>query len=150
MEKRVTQLIITGLPGVRNKKFYTCCPEPYVDITFTLIIRRRTLYYWCNLILPCLLISSMTLLSFTLPNESGAKLTLGNCLVRFTNLTNFDMLFAAIMAPVNHFHFHRHQVIRNYCVQRFQYFFLKSILSSFDMNCVAPRVPSITLRCSIH
>ena len=56
---------------------YDCCPEPYVDITFTINIRRRTLYYFFNLIVPCVLISSMALLGFTLPPDSGEKLTLG-------------------------------------------------------------------------
>ena len=39
--------------------------------------RRRTLYYFFNLIVPCVLISSMALLGFTLPPDSGEKLTLG-------------------------------------------------------------------------
>ncbi|GIY27602.1 acetylcholine receptor subunit alpha-type acr-16 [Caerostris extrusa] len=60
-----------------KRDFYACCPEPYVDITFTIHIRRRTLYYGFNLIIPCVLISSMTLLGFTLPPDSGEKLTLG-------------------------------------------------------------------------
>ena len=40
-------------------------------------IRRRTLYYFSNLIVPCLLISSMAILGFTLPPDSGEKLGLG-------------------------------------------------------------------------
>ena len=40
-------------------------------------VRRRTLYYFFNLIVPCVLISSMALLGFTLPPDSGEKLTLG-------------------------------------------------------------------------
>ena len=65
------------MPGKRNSIIYDCCPEPYVDITFTINIRRRTLYYFFNLIVPCVLISSMALLGFTLPPDSGEKLTLG-------------------------------------------------------------------------
>ena len=38
---------------------------------------RRTLYYFFNLIVPCVLISSMALLGFTLPPDAGEKLTLG-------------------------------------------------------------------------
>lgn len=67
----------TGMPGKKNTIVYACCPEPYVDVTFTIQIRRRTLYYFFNLIVPCVLISSMALLGFTLPPDSGEKLTLG-------------------------------------------------------------------------
>lgn len=70
-------LVQLGMPGVKNTMQYACCPEPYVDVTFTLQIRRRTLYYIFNLIVPCVLISSMALLGFTLPPDSGEKLTLG-------------------------------------------------------------------------
>ena len=69
---------ILDMPGKRNNIVYECCPEPYVDITFTVKMRRRTLYYFFNLILPCVLISSMALLGFTLPPDAGEKLTLGN------------------------------------------------------------------------
>lgn len=68
-----------GMPGKKNTIVYQCCPEPYVDVTFTIQIRRRTLYYFFNLIVPCVLISSMALLGFTLPPDSGEKLTLGTC-----------------------------------------------------------------------
>ncbi|EFN85039.1 CHRNA7-FAM7A fusion protein [Harpegnathos saltator] len=69
---------LIGMPGKKNTITYQCCPEPYVDVTFTIQIRRRTLYYFFNLIVPCVLISSMALLGFTLPPDSGEKLTLGN------------------------------------------------------------------------
>ena len=68
---------ILEVPAVRNVKYYTCCDEPYLDITFIIKIRRRTLYYFFNLIVPCLLISSMAVLDFTLPPDSGEKLSLG-------------------------------------------------------------------------
>nr|XP_045612629.1 neuronal acetylcholine receptor subunit alpha-7-like isoform X2 [Procambarus clarkii] len=70
-------LIGESVPGKRNTLSYTCCPEIYVDVTFQIHIRRRTLYYFSNLIMPCVLISSMALLGFTLPPDSGEKLTLG-------------------------------------------------------------------------
>ena len=67
----------SGVPGKLNEVIYECCPEPYLDITFIIKIRRRTLYYFFNLIVPCLLISSMAVLDFTLPPDSGEKLSLG-------------------------------------------------------------------------
>ncbi|KFM56701.1 Acetylcholine receptor subunit alpha-type acr-16, partial [Stegodyphus mimosarum] len=91
--------ILIGLPGVRNEIFYACCPEPYVDITFTIHIRRRTLYYGFNLIIPCVLISSMTLLGFTLPPDSGEKLTLGVTIL--LSLTVFLLQLAETMPPTS-------------------------------------------------
>ena len=66
-----------GMPAQRNVRKYDCCPERYVDITFTVHIRRRTLFYAFNLIIPCAIISSVALLTFTLPPESGEKISLG-------------------------------------------------------------------------
>ena len=78
LEKIVTRSShITGVPADANEVVYDCCPEPYLDITFTIKLRRRTLYYFYNLIVPCLLISSMAVLDFTLPPDSGEKLSLG-------------------------------------------------------------------------
>ncbi|XP_044741671.1 neuronal acetylcholine receptor subunit alpha-7 [Chrysoperla carnea] len=68
---------LIGVPGKRNEIYYNCCPEPYIDITFVIIIRRKTLYYFFNLIVPCVLIASMAVLGFTLPPDSGEKLSLG-------------------------------------------------------------------------
>ena len=70
---------LLGIPGKRNKMFYNYGngPEPYLDITFTIKIRRRTLYYHFNLVVPCILIASMAVLGFTLPPDSGEKLSLG-------------------------------------------------------------------------
>jgi len=68
---------LIGVPASRNEVFYECCPAPYLDITFTIKMRRRTLYYFCNLIIPCILIASMAVLGFTLPPDSGEKLSLG-------------------------------------------------------------------------
>jgi len=69
------------VPTKHNTKFYDCCVEPYVDITFTIHIRRRTLYYGFNLIIPCALISMLTLLTFILPPGEGEKIGLGAHLV---------------------------------------------------------------------
>ena len=66
------------VPAKRNEVIYECCPEPYLDITYTIKMRRRTLYYFCNLIIPCILIASMAVLGFTLPPDSGEKLSLGD------------------------------------------------------------------------
>lgn len=62
----------------RNVLRYACCPgEPFVDITFYLKLRRQVAFYNYILILPCILLSSLTLVLFWLPPESPAKMQLG-------------------------------------------------------------------------
>ncbi|GMT07561.1 hypothetical protein PENTCL1PPCAC_29735 [Pristionchus entomophagus] len=60
----------------RNIQFYECCPEPYYDLVFTFTIRRLALYYAFNLIVPCVLITLLTLVGFTLPPDAGEKMSL--------------------------------------------------------------------------
>ncbi|KAM3716234.1 Acetylcholine receptor [Dirofilaria immitis] len=79
----------------RTVKFYECCPEPYPDLKFYLHLRRRTLYYGFNLIMPCILTTMMTLLGFTLPPDAGEKITLriffSCCMVVVTASTVFTV-----------------------------------------------------------
>merc|ERR1712218_125415 len=67
---------ILAVPAIRNVKFYTCCEEPYLDITFNITMRRKTLFYTVNLIIPCMGISFLTVLVFYLPSDSGEKVSL--------------------------------------------------------------------------
>ena len=48
----------------------------YIEVIYELNIRRRTMYYFSNLILPCVLIAFMAVLGFYFPPESGEKVTL--------------------------------------------------------------------------
>ena len=82
--------LFTEVPANKNTVVYDCCPEPYLDITFQIKIRRRTLYYFFNLIIPCVLIASMAVLGFTLPSDSGEKLSLGKIpLCKYIHFTIF-------------------------------------------------------------
>ncbi|KAK2842839.1 hypothetical protein Q5P01_013039 [Channa striata] len=83
------------VPGRRNERFYDCCKEPYPDVTFTVVMRRRTLYYGLNLLIPCVLISTLALLVFLLPADSGEKISLG--ITVLLSLTVFMLLVAEIM-----------------------------------------------------
>ncbi|VDN31433.1 unnamed protein product [Cylicostephanus goldi] len=67
---------IIDFTSKRSIFYYDCCPEPYYDITFTITMKRQTLYYGINLVLPSMLISALALFGFTLPPDSGEKLNL--------------------------------------------------------------------------
>jgi nicotinic acetylcholine receptor len=61
----------------RNVVYYACCVEPFPDVTFIIHIRRRIIYYIYNVIFPCVMMSTLTLLVFCLPPDSGEKITMG-------------------------------------------------------------------------
>ncbi|XP_061175747.1 neuronal acetylcholine receptor subunit alpha-4-like [Saccostrea echinata] len=65
--------------------FYECCPnQPFPDLTFYITIKRKVAFYTFILILPCALLSLLTLVIFWVPPESPAKLVLGmNVFVAF-------------------------------------------------------------------
>ena len=50
---------LVSMPCSRNELIYECCPEPYPDITYTMDLTRRHMFYFINLIAPCFLISGM-------------------------------------------------------------------------------------------
>ena len=64
-------------PGIRNVLKYICCPEVYIDITFTVVFRRSSTFYTYILILPCVLLTSLTLVLYWIPPESPTKMALG-------------------------------------------------------------------------
>lgn len=68
---------LVNVKVLRNIVYYPCCPEPFPDVTFMVHIRRRTLYYTYNVIIPCIMLSILTLLGFWMRPDSGEKVTLG-------------------------------------------------------------------------
>ncbi|XP_059618999.1 acetylcholine receptor subunit alpha-like [Phlebotomus argentipes] len=90
---------ILEVPAIRNEKFYTCCDEPYLDITFNITMRRKTLFYTVNLIIPCMGISFLTILVFYLPSDSGEKVSLSISIL--LSLTVFFLLLAEIIPPTS-------------------------------------------------
>uniref|UniRef100_A0ABM0GN27 Neuronal acetylcholine receptor subunit alpha-9-II-like n=1 Tax=Saccoglossus kowalevskii TaxID=10224 RepID=A0ABM0GN27_SACKO len=86
------------LSAKANTEFYPDAPGiPYTDITYTVYLRRRPIYYVFNLITPCGLFSLVTILSFLIPAESGEKITLG--ITVLLSLTVFLLLVAETTPP---------------------------------------------------
>ncbi|XP_043466788.1 neuronal acetylcholine receptor subunit alpha-7-like [Leptopilina heterotoma] len=81
----------------RNVEYYSCCSEPYPDITYEIKLRRRPLFYVFNLILPCILINGIALLVFYVPSESGEKVTLG--ISALLSMTVFLMTIRETLPP---------------------------------------------------
>ncbi|ENN74447.1 hypothetical protein YQE_08965, partial [Dendroctonus ponderosae] len=69
---------ILAVPATRNEEYYPDNKEPFsgtkpIDITFKITMRRKTLFYTVNLIIPCVGITFLTVLVFYLPSASGEK-----------------------------------------------------------------------------
>ena len=88
-----------AVPARRHEKYYSCCREPYPDITFNITIRRKTLFYTVNLIIPCVGISFLTVLTFYLPSDSGEKISL--CVNILLSLTVFFLLLSELIPPTS-------------------------------------------------
>ncbi|CAF1492886.1 unnamed protein product [Adineta steineri] len=80
---------------------YPCCDEAYYDLKFYFHIRRRTLYYTYNVIIPCIMLSCLTCLTFYLPTESGEKVSLG--LTVLLSFSVFMLLIAESMPATSEF-----------------------------------------------
>lgn len=85
---------ILEVPATKNEEYYPDTLEPFsgtmlfvlhhcisveyllfLDITFKLTMRRKTLFYTVNLIVPCVALTFLTVLVFYLPSDSGEKVT---------------------------------------------------------------------------
>uniref|UniRef100_A0A8D8QPX0 Neuronal acetylcholine receptor subunit alpha-10 n=2 Tax=Cacopsylla melanoneura TaxID=428564 RepID=A0A8D8QPX0_9HEMI len=83
--------------SVKHVVNYSCCVEPYPDITYYISLRRRPMFYVFNLILPCILINCIALLVFYVPSESGEKVTLG--ISALLSMTVFLMTIRETLPP---------------------------------------------------
>ncbi|XP_057706417.1 neuronal acetylcholine receptor subunit alpha-9-II [Corythoichthys intestinalis] len=86
-----------GMPATKNVIMYGCCADPYPDITYTVLLQRRSSFYIFNLLVPCFLISFLAPLGFYLPADSGEKVSLGVTVL--LALTVFQLMVAESMPP---------------------------------------------------
>ncbi|XP_071946484.1 neuronal acetylcholine receptor subunit beta-2-like [Antedon mediterranea] len=91
---------IMEAPVERNNLSYLCCPnEFYIDITVKFIIHRKPLFYIVTLVIPCMLISFLTVLVFYLPSDAQEKITLSISIL--LALIVFLLLIPSIIPPTS-------------------------------------------------
>lgn len=58
-----------------NVKYYSCCEEPYYDITFNYSITRKPGYYNMNIILPTFATATLIIMTLFIPWDSGERIS---------------------------------------------------------------------------
>lgn len=90
---------IIDVPAYYNEVYYENRTEPFQDITFKIVIRRKMLFYLVNLILPVALMTFMTVSVFYLPADSNEKVTLSISIL--TSLIVFFLLMLEVIPPTS-------------------------------------------------
>ena len=88
---------LLGVPGNRHSIKYSCCKDPFIDITYKIRLKRRVLFYLNNLIMPNLILAGLVLCSFYVPPESGERISLNITIM--LGLTVFLLLFNERIPP---------------------------------------------------
>ncbi|XP_048580311.1 neuronal acetylcholine receptor subunit alpha-10 isoform X4 [Nematostella vectensis] len=84
----------------RNALSYPCCPDVvYPDITFIVQLRRRSLFYIFNLIIPNFLIALLAFFSFYIPIECGERISF--VITVLLSMTVFLLLVAESIPPTS-------------------------------------------------
>jgi len=121
---------LVDLNITRHSLKYSCCPNPYIDITYTLKVERDQRYPILNFVVPSVLLSILSILTFLLPPESGERITLSITILLSTTL--FQQLTASLIPPSQ--------------VPVISLFYFSSLL----MNCLSLVATTIILRSFFH
>ncbi|CAH1802540.1 unnamed protein product [Owenia fusiformis] len=68
---------VTSWEAKKNVKYYACCKEPYPDVTYTIGLKRVSVYHRYMFLFPVIMLCILTMFLFVLPPESGEKVNLG-------------------------------------------------------------------------
>lgn len=90
---------LVSAEAVRNVVKYSCCPDPFIDITYNLTLRRRVTFYLNNLIFPCVALAILTVFAFFLPPEAGERISL--IITILLGLTVYTLIFTENIPPTS-------------------------------------------------
>ena len=62
---------------VHSSTIYACCNHPFHDITYTFEFQRKSSYYVMTIIIPSIMLSVLSCISFLFPPDSGERTSLG-------------------------------------------------------------------------
>uniref|UniRef100_A0A0N5AHD7 Acetylcholine receptor subunit alpha-type unc-63 n=1 Tax=Syphacia muris TaxID=451379 RepID=A0A0N5AHD7_9BILA len=91
---------LINLTSRRHEQLYPgCCGQDfYIDVSFVITIRRKTLFYTVNLVIPCALIAVLTTVVFYIPAFEH-KMTLSISI--FVSLTLFYIVLVELIPPTS-------------------------------------------------
>lgn len=92
-----TEWDIMEIPAKKHVFHYGGSPEKFRKWIFTLVLKRRFLFYTINLIIPLVSHAFITILVFYLPGDSKEKIAL--CINILLSLTVFFLMLAEIVPP---------------------------------------------------
>uniref|UniRef100_A0A8R1HT71 Neur_chan_LBD domain-containing protein n=2 Tax=Caenorhabditis japonica TaxID=281687 RepID=A0A8R1HT71_CAEJA len=78
---RNTEWSLTDFRVKTYQKIYDCCPHPFPDVTYFMVLRRSPSYYIFSLVIPSAFITVVTIVGFFTPHsttgENTEKVSLG-------------------------------------------------------------------------
>ncbi|VDK83584.1 unnamed protein product [Dibothriocephalus latus] len=90
---------VLSMSATCQERYYKYSHHAYPEVTFYLRMRRRTIFYTLNIMMPCVAISALMLLTFYLPPESREKISLSINI--FISLTLFFLLISETIPPTS-------------------------------------------------
>ncbi|CAI4233167.1 unnamed protein product [Auanema sp. JU1783] len=91
---------LMALTSLRHEQLYPgCCgQEFYIDVSFVIALRRKTLFYTVNLVIPCMLIAILTTFVFYIPPIEH-KMTFSISIL--VTLTVFYLVLIELIPPTS-------------------------------------------------
>ncbi|EDO37424.1 predicted protein, partial [Nematostella vectensis] len=84
----------------RRVVYYQCCPgQPYPEVGFIVNMKRKSLFYFVNLLLPNILICLLAFFSFFIPVECGERISF--VITVLLSMTVFMLLVADSIPPTS-------------------------------------------------